>query len=566
MSSDPITIGIHEDHNAGIAVMRAGRVLAYCEWERITRQKNQAGWFGRLAGDIIARFPLEEIGAVCAHDVGNVRELFVERFGGVVRAPDSVDVGAHRIQLFGQDDLHTQLHMLATFSIGTLEPGIYAALVFDADQPRISWIDTRVPLPDEFHFQPTSAARWFNGGLFADFFGPMFYGSNDLTNTGKLMGLSEWGTPASDKVEWLSSVAQEVFDDAACTWQGYLDASAPKLRALVRDRWSVDSWDHGEGSAAIDLAASAQRLFTSYLVGEVVRGLACVREAVAARGLPAPLGVLYGGGCALSVVSNGAMRDVLDIPLIVPPFAHDASQFVGAAVYASLRIGGRVTATAGWPAMPALTEGVIRAEQLREADIPYEPMQADAIAERLAAGQLIALVEGGAEAGPRALGQRSLLANPLDPRMRGRINDDVKHREWYRPFAPALPRERFAFYFGHAASPAATYMLDAYTFRPEFRQTFRSVSTPGGLARPQAVGASTSPRFHELLRAFGNRTGHPVLLNTSLNAPGKTIAFDLEQVVEDCVALGLDAAIVDGMVVEQAALIRHAENRQVMHA
>lgn len=566
MHSDAITIGIHEDHNAGIAVMQAGHVLAYCEWERITRQKNQAGWFGQQAGDIIARFPLDEIGAVCAHDVGNIRDLFVDRFDGVVRAPDSVDVGTHRIQLFGQDDLHTQLHLLATLSIGPLEPGIYVALVFDADQPRISWVDTRAPLPDQFHFQPTSAARWFNGGLFADFFGPMFYGSNDLTNTGKLMGLSEWGAPADDKVEWLSAVAQDTFDDNACTWQGYLDASAPALRALVRDRWRTDSWDHAEGAAAIDLAASAQRLFTGRLVGEVVRGLALVREQLAAQGLPAPLGVLYGGGCALSVVSNGAIRDALDIPLIVPPFAHDASQFVGAALHASLRIGGRVTPAAGWPAVPTLTEGVIRAEQLRDANIPHEPMRADAIAERLAGGQLIALVEGGAEAGPRALGQRSLLANPLDPCMRDRINADVKHREWYRPFAPALPRECFASYFGQAASPASTYMLDAYTFRPEFRETFRSVSTPGGLARPQAVAARTSPRFHELLRAFGNRTGHPVLLNTSLNAPGKTIAFDLEQVVEDCVALGLDAAIVDGMVVEQAALVRHAENRQVMHA
>jgi predicted NodU family carbamoyl transferase len=97
-------------------------------------------------------------------------------------------------------------------------------------------------------------------------------------------------------------------------------------------------------------------------------------------------------------------------------------------------------------------------------------------------------------------------------------------------------------------------MLDAYTFVPAHRGRFTSVSSPGAVARPQAVDARRSPRYHALLAALGEQMGHPVALNTSLNAPGMTIAWDLPQVVDDCAVLGVNAAWIDGLLVEGPAL------------
>lgn len=124
----------------------------------------------------------------------------------------------------------------------------------------------------------------------------------------------------------------------------------------------------------------------------------------------------------------------------------------------------------------------------------------------------------------------------------------------YRPFAPALPAEAFPRYFGEAVSPPAACVLDTCTSVPAHRGRFASASSPGAWARPQAVNARRSPRHHALLAARGKRMGHPVALDTSLNALGMTIARDLPRVVDDCVVRGVSAAWMGGVRVEGAAL------------
>jgi carbamoyltransferase len=175
--------------------------------------------------------------------------------------------------------------------------------------------------------------------------------------------------------------------------------------------------------------------------------------------------------------------------------------------------------------------------------VPTTPAE---VARRLAAGQLIALARDGAEVGPRALGNRSLLANALDPGVRDRINFEVKKREWYRPFAPALPREAFGDYFAEPATFCSRYMLDAFRVRHGLRGLLTSVTSPDGTSRPQAVERELSPWYYDLLQEMGRLTGHPIVLNTSLNAPGLPIALDMRQVLSDSITLGVDALVVDG--------------------
>lgn len=535
-------IGLHEDHNAGIAAVRGGEVTLYCEFERVTRNKNQAGWHPEVAGEALRTIDADSIAGMCVPEPQRMAAWLAER------------TGRHDVKVFGQEDLHPLLHILAALALPEIRPAVYAVLVFDAEQPRIGWLDLRAPLrgvPDP-HLRRISHETWFNGELFSAFYGKLFYGSRDLRHCGKLMGLASWGRTRLEYVSLLRGAAGRHFDREAIIWEGYLACDAAAIHSEVRGVTGGDARDH-RSEIALDLAASAQELFTDELVNQTRRGFAGVREEVRGLGLPEPEALIYGGGCALSVIANSALRHALGVPLIIPPFAHDASQFVGSAIYACLAAGEEFPLGRGWSGVPAHTTGLITARDVRGMGSGGAAAPAD-IARRVLAGEIIAVARDGAEAGPRALGRRTLLANALDPSMRERINDDVKKREWYRPFAPMVLTEAFTDYFAEAASPASRYMLDSYRLRPEHRARLASVSGPDGVSRPQAIDRNRDPFLFEVLREIAARSGHPVVLNTSLNAPGCPIAFDLRQVIDDCNVLGVDAAVLDGMLVERDAL------------
>jgi carbamoyltransferase len=134
-------------------------------------------------------------------------------------------------------------------------------------------------------------------------------------------------------------------------------------------------------------------------------------------------------------------------------------------------------------------------------------------------------MDGRCELGPRALGHRSILAAPGRAETRDRLNREVKYREEFRPFAPAVPLEAADRYFDLPPGGArlCRFMSGVFPVRPEWRERLAAVTHVDGTARVQAVDAGTSPRFHALLVAFGERSGVPVLLNTSLNLAGEPI-------------------------------------------
>jgi carbamoyltransferase len=449
-------------------------------------------------------------------------------------------------------------------------PGIYLILVFDADRPRMGWVNLCDPVRavPEMHLRMLMSEKWYNGSIFAYFFGTLFYGTADLSNCGKLMGLSSWGTPRFRQARWLAELASRHFDPTLTSvskvwgeevWEGYETVDADALRSQVAERLGVDPRQH-DRSEVLDLAASAQELFTDKLIEQVVAGAKDVLEEVHEAGLPSPTGVLYGGGCALSVITNARLREAIGLPFIIPPCAHDSSQFLGASILASLHASsGPLPLGRGWDGIPSHTIGDVRAEQIAQAGLPGRSAVPEEIAKRILAGEIIALIDGVSEAGPRALGRRSILANALDPKMRERINSTVKMREWYRPLAPALPADAFPHYFGQPATSPSFYMLDAFSLAPGYRSLLSTVSSPNGVTRPQAVHAHLSPWYHELLMAIGSLVGHPVVLNTSLNGPGLPIACDLSQALMDCQSLGVDAAVVSGILLEREAIAAGAQ-------
>ncbi len=137
------------------------------------------------------------------------------------------------------------------------------------------------------------------------------------------------------------------------------------------------------------------------------------------------------------------------------------------------------------------------------------------MAEQIAAGNVVGWFQGRMEWGPRALGNRSIVAHPGLPNMKDVLNARIKHREWFRPFAPSILAERQREYFEH--DHPSPFMLHVYKIRPEKRAQLCAVNHVDDTGRLQTVSREENPLYYDLIRAFERKTGIPVILNTSFN-------------------------------------------------
>ena len=171
----------------------------------------------------------------------------------------------------------------------------------------------------------------------------------------------------------------------------------------------------------------------------------------------------------------------------------------------------------------------------------------EATADLLASGALVGWMQGRAEFGPRALGNRSILADPRPADAKAVINGKVKYREAFRPFAPAILAEAGpAWFLDYQDSP---HMERTLAFRPEVRDRVPAVVHADGTGRLQSVTAEGNPRFRALIEAFAARTGVPILLNTSLNVMGKPIVHTVEDALTLFHTTGLDALAVEDWLI-----------------
>ena len=174
-------------------------------------------------------------------------------------------------------------------------------------------------------------------------------------------------------------------------------------------------------------------------------------------------------------------------------------------------------------------DGAELARLAREDSHPFEELDDSLVIERtaddLAANRVVGWMDGALELGPRALGHRSILAAPHAAAMRDRLNRDIKFREEFRPFAPVVPIESADRYFElpPGGLRLARFMSGVFPVRPEWRERLAAVTHVDGTARLQTLSRDMAPRLYKLLEAYGQRTGIPVLLNTSFNLAGEPI-------------------------------------------
>jgi carbamoyltransferase len=247
--------------------------------------------------------------------------------------------------------------------------------------------------------------------------------------------------------------------------------------------------------------------------------------------------------------------------VFVPPAPGDAGCAVGAALYLDrVHFGHPDRALPDHPYWGPQASGAELARVAREDGLPVEEAADDAalidrVACELAAGAVVGWMDGAGELGPRALGNRSILAAPHSEEMRDRLNRDIKYREEFRPFAPAVPVELAERYFELPPGGVrlARFMSGVFPVRKEWRAKLAAVTHVDGTARLQTVDREVSPRFHALLEAYGRRTGIPVLLNTSFNLAGEPIVSRAVEGYSTFRRSGIDLLVVGQSLVDKRA-------------
>lgn len=350
------------------------------------------------------------------------------------------------------------------------------------------------------------------------------------SHEGKTMGLAAFGTPQTEHwtfIDWNNPIPR--ID------HGKRNAFLRTLRTRKHDEPLTQ--EHKNLAATVqDVLERALLQMTRELVQQSGSRLLCMA-----------------GGVALNCSANGKLlhAGLLD-GLYVQPASSDAGVALGAAVHEHVRITGKRPACVFQHAYygPAYDDAEIEAA-LRATKMPYEkvPDITERAARLLAEGKIIGWFQGRMEVGPRALGGRSILADPKIPGIKDRVNAEVKRREMWRPFAPAMRQEDIGEYVeGPYESP---FMIIAFQARQDRVQDFPAAVHVDNTARVQGVRRETNPRYYDLITAFKKITGRGVILNTSFNVAEEPLVCSPADALRTFYVSGLDALAIGSFLLQK---------------
>ena len=271
--------------------------------------------------------------------------------------------------------------------------------------------------------------------------------------------------------------------------------------------------------------------------------------------------IAMAGGVALNCTANGKLtRSGLFDEVYVQPVAGDDGVALGAALYRASLAGTLPNFRLPVPLLgPRYSDGQIEAALHRfDSKIVWQRFDSleqtcASAAQLIADGRVIAWDRGRMEYGPRALGNRSIFADPGHPEMRDRINAMVKKRESFRPFAPACSAEEASRWFCVHPGEQFPYMISVVDVRPEVQALLPAITHVNGSARLQTVSAQDNPDFHALLLAVGKTTGRQMVLNTSFNVKGQPIVNTPDEAIETFLGTGIEFLFLENYHVTRAA-------------
>jgi carbamoyltransferase len=264
------------------------------------------------------------------------------------------------------------------------------------------------------------------------------------------------------------------------------------------------------------------------------------------------------GGCFMNSLANGKIVDRTPFEhLFVPCAAADNGGAIGAALWCWHQILGKPHQPAERAPSaligPSFSDDEI-ATTLERFKIEHQRLDdpVPAAVREIEAGRIVGWFQGAMEFGERALGARSILADPRDASMKDRINSAVKYREAFRPFAPSILAERAADWFRMPAGVRVPYMEQVYPFRPEQRHRVPAVVHNDGTGRLQTVERTDNPLYWRLISAFEQATGVPIVLNTSFNVQGEPIVCSPADALRTFYTSGMDVLVIGSCLVRKS--------------
>ena len=535
-------LGLNAYHgDAAAALVVDGELVAAAEEERFNRVKHCAGFpalaaawcladAGLTADDLdhvaVSRDPKANLGRKLLRTIrhGASARYLKARLDNAARIRD---VGSALTEALGVDSLraqvhnveHHQAHVASAFFVSPFEDaailsvdgfGDFASTMLAEGHGNRFEVLERVLYPHSLGIFYTAVTQWLGFPHYGD--------------EGKVMGLAPYGTP-----RYLAKMHELVRLDGPLFTLGLdyfthdkegvdmnWDAGSPTIGRIYSDRliemFGAAREPDGEITALHnDVAASLQAMLEEaylHLVGTLWEQTHIPNLCLA-------------GGVALNAVANG--RILPETPfqeLYIQPAAGDSGTAVGAAFFVWNQVLGRPRGFVMEHAFtgPEFSDAEIEAA-LAEAGLTGDRLDDDAlfatVAERIADGDVVGWFQGRMEFGPRALGHRSIVTDPRRTDMKDILNARIKHREPFRPFAPSILAERTGEWFDQ--DYPSPFMVLVYKTAADKRDKIPAVNHVDDTGRVQSVEARVEPRYHRLISEFEQRTGVPVLLNTSFN-------------------------------------------------
>ena len=553
-----LTLGInYGSHDSAAAIARDGEILFATAEERLSRKKHDSG------------FPLHAIRACLVHAGVELADLDEVAFGwqhsSAVRSADMRDffTGSHpmgwwaalraqtvgRIEEYQRDGErlfrrhvgspkngfkridHHYAHALSAYPVSGFDEA--TVVVIDG---RGAWEATSIWHGKGRELKLIDMVRWPNSiGLFYAQF-TWWLGFERFQDEWKVMGLAPYGGPGVDLGSFISVSDGKYSVNSRLLLSGGVSGIEKELgRARKPDEPLLDR--HRDVAWAVQDACERAEL-------------AVIKRAVSLTG---SRNLCLAGGVALNSKANGLIlsRRLVD-RIFIQPAATDDGVAIGAALAAPVAAGFRcqemTKAYLGAQAAPREIEAALQTYKLSYQSLANP---ADTAADLLVRDQLIGWYQGREEFGPRALGNRSILADPRDVRNRDRVNNAVKFREEWRPFAPSVLEEAGTSLFeNYHTTP---FMTLTFQVRPEKKAAIAAAVHVDGSARVQSVTRDQNERYYDLIKSFAAKTGVPAVLNTSFNLKGEPIVNSPFDAIRTFYTSGLDALILDRYLIAKTS-------------
>ena len=383
---------------------------------------------------------------------------------------------------------------------------------------------------------------WFYAGM------TEYLGFEPYKDEGKTMGLAPYGNPDAEILGKISQVLRNTNGRYSIA-QEYLLQGSHTQGLHFSDLLVELLGEHRLPPAPLTQRHKDIAWATQHLLEEAVKSI--VNKAVEKYGMA---NICLAGGVALNCKMNGhVLYETKAQEIFVFPSANDSGSCIGAALHVS----GEQAKKKRFKLIHTYYGSSFTADEihktLESCKVPFSrpPSIAKAVAELLAKGSLVGWFQGKMEFGPRALGNRSILANPLLPQVRDLVNHNVKFRESWRPFCPSVLNEQRTRYLKKDAE--APFMIVAHFLKDEWIHPLCAIAHRDGSVRPQTVTREQNPLYHELLQEFAALTGHGILLNTSLNVKEEPIVCRPIEAVRCLYGSGLDAMAIGPFLLTKPA-------------